>query len=371
MGKALPSALHGPAYAAVRAGLTIPLVVGPRTSLEVARAIAGLYARAPFNKRRLDRASEHLRFAFPGWDDRARRDLAVRAYEHLAMLAVEVAFTPRLMSEESWPRHVELDRVAGALSTLLAGRPTVLITGHCGNWELLGYVLALLGFPVHALYRPLDMDPLDRWARRTRARRGLVLLDKFGAMRSLPGLISTGTPIAFVADQNAGDRGLFVPFFGRLASTYKSIGILAIQHGCTVVVGQARRLGWGGHDERPVEGGFAAPPATSSIRYRIEIHDLIRPEEWNGRPDPLYYLTARYRRAIEAMIRAAPEQYLWMHRIWKSRPRHEREGRPFPASLRRKLEELPWMDDAGVESVVEQSRIDGEFLQRHGLTRLP
>jgi KDO2-lipid IV(A) lauroyltransferase len=79
-------------------------------------------------------------------------------------------------------------------------------------------------------------------------------------------------------------------------------------------------------------------------------------------PDPLFYITARYRRAIEAMVRRAPDQYLWMHRYWKSRPRHERLGREIPASLVTKIEQLPWMTQEDVRRVVEWSRRDAAAL---------
>src|SRR5690606_3396992 len=108
----------------------------------------------------------------------------------------------------------------------------------------------------------------------------------------------------FVADQNAGDRGLHVPYFGRLASSYKSIALLAVQHNATVIVGQARRIA----------AGAGAP---RGVRYRIELQDVFGPRDWAGFDDPMFYVTARYRRGLEQLVRAAPEQYLWMHRIWK------------------------------------------------------
>ena len=112
-----------------------------------------------------------------------------------------------------------------------------------------------------------------------------------------------------------------------VASTYKSIGLLAIQRQAPIACGWARRI----------RGG-------QGFNWELGVVDLIRPEDWASRRDPLYYITARYMRAIENMVRECPEQYLWMHRRWKSRPRHEREGTPMPARLRRNLEELPWMD---------------------------
>ena len=296
---------------------------------------------------------------------------AVRSYEHLFMLAVEIAFAPRLMSEDAWIRHVELDEITDGLRMILDDRPAILITGHCGNWELLGYAMALLGFPMHAIYRPLDNKAIDDWVRQTRSRRGLVLLDKFGALRQIPSLLAARAPVAFVADQNAGDRGLFVPFFGRLASTYKSIGMAAYQSGASVAIGQARRLGWNGREDRAVREGFASPASGDGIRYRVEIEDVIHPDEWLSQPDPFFYLAARYRRAIEQLIRRAPEQYLWMHRIWKSRPKHERLNREFPERLKDKLRALSWMTEAELERIVAQSDEDRAFMAERGLMRLP
>jgi len=144
--------------------------------------------------------------------------------------------------------------------------------------------------------------------------------------------------LGFIADQNAGDKGMFVPFFGRLASSYKSIGLLAIRQEVPVVCGYAHRIGPG-------------------FYYELGVADVIQPGDWQDRHDPLYYVTARYARAIETMVRKKPEQYLWMHRRWKSRPRHERQGKQMPAALRRTLEDLPWMDQAQMDRLRHPAKV--------------
>ncbi|MEO1130785.1 MAG: lysophospholipid acyltransferase family protein, partial [Planctomycetota bacterium] len=240
--------------------------------------------------------------------------------------------------------------------------------GHCGNWELLGYTLAVLGFPLHALYRPLDLKPLDRWIYRTRSHRGLTLIDKFGAAKVLPRVVTSGAPTGFIADQNAGDRGLFVPFFGRLASSYKTIALLAMRYEIPIVCGQAMRLSGLSADRAEDGADGVALDSTGARRraqifkYRLVIPDVIYPHEWKDQPDPQFYITARYRRAIEQMVRHAPEQYLWMHRYWKSRPRHEHLGRPFPDRLRDKIAALPWTTDEDIERLVERSARDAADL---------
>jgi KDO2-lipid IV(A) lauroyltransferase len=345
------------AFTLIRSALLPAQVAGVNGSREVARAMGRAVGGAFFNAGRVRKAADRMAVAFPELGEDARHGLALRAYEHLFQLGAEFALAPRLITQDGWSAHVELGNVPARLRELVRDGPVILVTGHCGNWEIVAYTLALLGFRMHGVYRPLDLKPLDQWVRATRAARGLELVDKFGAARRVPELLAAGEIVAFVADQNAGDRGLQVPFFNRLASTYKSIGLVALQHRAPVIVGQARRLPEG---ER--RGGMG---------YRLEIVDTIRPEDWSGQPDPLYYVTARFRRGIEQMVRASPEQYLWMHRIWKSRPRHERLNEAFPASLRGKLEALPWLDGESVGALVERSELDRAWLAAHGTDRLP
>jgi KDO2-lipid IV(A) lauroyltransferase len=236
----------------------------------------------------LARAESNLSVAFPDWGPDRVRTCAVRSYEHLFELGLELILAPRLLNDDAWHRHVRPGNITPVVRKLLAGGPCLLITGHCGNWELLGFIVALLGFPMHALYRPLDLEPLDRWVRTARERRGLTLVDKFGALRRLPSLASAGVPLGFVADQNGGDRGVFVPFFNRLASSYKSIGLLALQFKMPLLCGVAHRVP--DHEREP-----------GKLGYTFEVNDHFGPEDWSTHPDPLFYLTARYRRAISSV----------------------------------------------------------------------
>lgn len=342
-------------YAAIRSLLvgvnTLPL----RTTLRLASKIGHRFGGLKLNRTRVSRAIERLAIAMPELPADQREELVLKSYEHLAMLAIELAVLPRYLTEDAWSEYIELGELNRVIRPLLDERPSLLLTAHCGNWEVLGYTMALLGFRMHAIYRPLDLRMADRWLRQTRSRRGLELLDKFGAMQQLPNLLSKGESVAFVADQNAGQRGLHVPFFGRLASSYKSIGLMAIQHRARIIVGCAQRK-------------HTNPQQGLCMKYQIEIEDRIDPEDWEGQPDPLFYITARYRRAIEQSVRKAPEQYLWMHRIWKSRPRHERLNKPFPDSLKSKLQSLPWMTDEELAKIIDRSDQDRAYMQEHNIT---
>ena len=277
-----------------------------------------------FDKRHRVRTRQHLQLAFPDKSPEQIDDLARRSFEHFVELVVELLHTPRDLHRDNWPDKAKVTNMGGSIDLLNTGTPAILLTGHLGNWEVLGFYLAVLGYPIDAVARPIDNPLIDRWLLGVRRRRGLGIITKWNATERMLQTLQSGGALGFIADQNAGDKGLFVPFFGRLASTYKSIGLLAIDQNVPIICGCAGRIGPG-------------------ARYEMMTHDIIRPEDWKDRRDPLYYVTARFIRSIEQMIRMRPEHYLWMHRRWKSRPRHEREGKPMPAALRRNLEELPWM----------------------------
>jgi len=311
-------------YLALRGGVSLLNMFEIDDCLAGARGVGSVMYR--LDRRHRVRGVANVRRCLPHLTvDQAER-VVEASMQHFLQLGVEVMFTTRLISLDSWADRVTLTDLGEALDVMLSDRPTVMVTGHFGNWELLGYVLATVGLDTDAIARPIDNPWLNRWLLGVRERRGMRIITKWGATERMARVMQAGDMLGFIGDQNAGHGGLFVPFFGRLASAYKSIGLLAMNFNAPVICGYARRTGQTFHYERAAT-------------------DVIYPDDWADQPDPLYYLTARYTRAIEAMVRRCPEQYLWMHRRWKSRPKHEREGKAMPKSLRRKLEALPWMTD--------------------------
>ncbi|MCL5935111.1 MAG: hypothetical protein M1543_01235, partial [Firmicutes bacterium] len=112
-----------------------------------------------------------------------------------------------------------------------------------GNWEILGYTMATLGFKTYSVARPIDNPHIDAWLLGVRQRKGQVILSKRGVTTTAQDVLKNGGVLGLIADQNAGPKGMFVPFFGHLASTYKSIGLLAIEYQVPVIIGYARRCG--------------------------------------------------------------------------------------------------------------------------------
>src|SRR6516162_300607 len=113
---------------------------------------------------------------------------------------------------------------------MLSGRPVMIVTGHFGNWEMAGYGLGLLGFTTHAIARRLDNPYLDAFLGTFRKKTGQTILAKDGDFDRIQAVLKANGALATLADQDAGQRGLFVDFFGRPASTHKAIALLALEH---------------------------------------------------------------------------------------------------------------------------------------------
>jgi KDO2-lipid IV(A) lauroyltransferase len=257
------------------------------------------------DRKHRERALANLRRSFPHMSEEERQDLARRSMQQLFMLFVEVLFTTRMVHIDTWAKYVELDAFREVLALLLKKKQgIILLTGHYGNWEILGYVMATLGFDSTAIARPLDNPHVNRWLLGVREKKGQRIIAKKGATGEVTEVLAQGGAVALIADQNAGSKGIFVDFFGRKASTYKSIALLAMEYDVPVVVGYARRI-------------------DNQFRFQCAVQDLIRPEDWKNQDDPLRYITQRYTRAIEEIVREDPGQYLWVHRRWKTRPKGE------------------------------------------------
>lgn len=253
-------------------------------------------------RRRL--ALENLESAFPQLDEPARRRLCWRAYQHLGLTFVELC--------ELWARPVDhflarvtLEGLEHLKAAMTAHGRALLLTAHLGNWELLPAASRLAGYGLAVVVRPLDSMPLNTLAERVRRRVGVELIDKRRALRPVLETLGRGHMVGILLDQNAARReGVFVPFFGRLASTSRSIAVLALRTGTPVLPVFTRRE----------PGGL----------HRVTIHPPLPPPAANGLEEAIVEFTARSTAAIEAAIREAPEQWLWIHNRWRTRPAEER-----------------------------------------------
>ena len=179
---------------------------------------------------------ENLAHALPNLSAAARKRLARRMWEHLFLLVWEVAHAPRKIHETNWREYIRLSDVAPLLRAMISGRPVIIVTAHFGNFELGGYGLGILGFPTYSVARPLDNRYLDRFLTRFRGATGQHLIPKNGGSAQIEHVLSHGGVMAFLADQYGGEKGCWVDFFGRPASVYKAIALLALEYDALMAV---------------------------------------------------------------------------------------------------------------------------------------
>ena len=250
------------------------------------------------------RAIDNLKASFPEKDDKWINEAGRRSFEQIAMLAMDVLFTPRLAKKNNWSQYAEFENIERTKWLMQEKRGLIMLSAHYGNFEIIGYILGLFGFEINSIARPLDNKYISNYLYEVRERHGQKILDKKGAAQYMDQILASGSTLCFIADQDAGRKGIFVDFFGRKASTYKSIALIAITSNIPIVVGCSRRIG-------------------NQFKFHIKVNRIIMPHEWEDKDNPLEWVTAEYTKAIEDFIREDPSQYWWLHRRWKHRPKNE------------------------------------------------
>lgn len=241
---------------------------------------------------------DNLRAAFPEWPADRIGAVARAAYVNMAHAALDGMMASTLRDEEA--RELLLDGPGSEafFEAARTGRGAILATAHFGSWELLGDLLLRRGVPISAVVRPLS-GALNRRIVASRVRAGMHLIHPRGAILSVIRALREGRVVAVLSDQSVpAEGGHFVPFFGRQASTAPTLSVAARRTGVPVFVGAARRV-----DHR-IEFFCQQVPVRRTGNQREDIHTHL----------------AEVTAAIEAFIRAQPEQWLWLHRRWKVLP---------------------------------------------------
>jgi KDO2-lipid IV(A) lauroyltransferase len=256
------------------------------------------------SRRDRERALDHLAIAFPELAPAARRELARASFRHFGTVLAEClhlrdadcTLVDRVTSAEGW-EHV--------LAAREARRPILILTGHCGNWELLAAWLNCKGLGMAVVARALEDAFLDRALVGLRARFGTETIARgsMTAARRLLAVLRGGGALGMLIDQDTKVEGVWVPFFGRPAYTPVGAAQIALRQQALVLPTFIERLG----PDDPQSGGLAG-------RHHIAIHPpLALP------PDPVA-ATAAMTERIEAQVRRRPEQWVWMHRRWRRQP---------------------------------------------------
>ena len=285
-----------------------------RQTRRLAAAMSSLMMRLPPKIVRRAVAEQNLCAAFPDWSDRDRAVCIRRMYAHLIRMAVEYVQFPRHITLETCREVMVFRNRKASVRAACSGRPVLMLGGHFGNWEASLAAFGVFGFPMGVVARKLDNPFLEAWMDRERSRFGHKLYWKRGGYDGLLELLQAGGNLALLCDQDAGRRGVFCDFFGRPASTVKSLALLAIEHDALLVVGYGRRLP---DDAR-----------CRWTRYEIGCEAVLDPRDHADDPAAVTRLTEGYTAALERAIRRSPEQYFWVHRRWKSEPRRRKAAVP-------------------------------------------
>lgn len=248
-------------------------------------------------------AEENLRLAFPERREEWIHATARAAYEHLGREAAAILRLARLDRQAIVARTVPVgwDALEDALAL---GKGVMLVTGHYGNWEIAAATVASRGVPIAAIVRRQGNLLVDARLNELRARLGVEIVPQREAPSRVPRLLRRNAVIGIVGDQDARRAGVFVPFFGRPASTHRGPALFALRLGAAVFSCVARRL---------------PGPA---VRYEVSGQNVPVPRTGDLEAD-VTALTAELAARLEGEIRKAPEQYFWFHRRWKTRPPEE------------------------------------------------
>jgi KDO2-lipid IV(A) lauroyltransferase len=269
----------------------------------VGRRMARIFGRLAYcldRGRRKANASENICRAFPNMTRAEARDLLKRVYCHLACTILDGFHFARFVRH--WEQE-DLFETEGfeKLEGVQDGTGIVFVTGHFGQWEVLGAVAPLIGYPVWSMGRTFDNVFIEDYIRRLREITGQRMLGKHGALRQMVRLVEKGQHVAMLIDQDARRHGMFAEFFGRPASTTTAPARLAIRTGAPVAFVYGQRI-------------------AGENRFRIVLTDVVQPRSDGDRQSETRRITQRITRDMEEVVRQSPEQWLWLHRRWKTYP---------------------------------------------------
>jgi KDO2-lipid IV(A) lauroyltransferase len=299
----------------IRTVVCVIHAVPPAISFWLSDRIAWLLYR--FVRSRKQIALENLYASFPELiaDPKRADQIVLAMYRHFIRAVFEALLLSRKVHLSNWRAFIDLYPAVGLPAAMFSHRPALLVTGHFGNWEMAGTLFGRLGFKTYAIARVLDNPYLERMVLKLRQATGQTIIAKQDDFARLTTALANGGKISTLADQDAGPRGVFVDFFGRPASTHKSIALMAIEFDALIVVSGVPRV------SRANRAAGEPPVGMERTFYAAEVEEIIDPREYAKHSDAVKAITQRYTSALERLIRRHPEQYFWLHRRWKHQPK--------------------------------------------------
>jgi KDO2-lipid IV(A) lauroyltransferase len=243
----------------------------------------------------------NLALAFPEMADSERRRLLRGEFISLGRQLAEVCLFPRY-TRENISRTIVYDGFENFERAYARGHGVLFLTGHIGAWELSAFAHSLNGHPLSIVMRSLDNPYIDRLLQSYRTMHGNRTVDKDDFVRGLLGAMRAGETVGILMDTNmTPPQGVFVDFFGVPACTASGLARIALRTDAAVVPGFTV---WDAKQRKYI---LRFEPAVELIRTADNEADIVAN-------------TAKFTNAIEEIIRQYPDQWLWVHRRWKTRP---------------------------------------------------
>ncbi|HKF59648.1 MAG TPA: lysophospholipid acyltransferase family protein [Blastocatellia bacterium] len=269
----------------------------------LALAVGGSIARSAYYfHRKLRRVGyRNLELAMPNLSERERKSIVKTVFLNMGRLLGEFSQFPKL-NRQTIESLVVYDGFENYRAAASRGRGVLFLTGHFGAWELCAFAHGLFGNRLNFLVRPLDNPRIDAMIARYRTLSGNRVIDKNRSVKPVLKALANGEAVGFLADANTlPDQGVFCEFFGIPACSTTGLAVFAQRTGAPVIPGF---LFW--------DSGLGK----YTLRFEPEI-PLINTGDFK---DSVRLNTARFTKVIEDYCRRYPDQWLWIHKRWKTRP---------------------------------------------------
>lgn len=275
--------------------------LSPQTTVRAGRALGKfVFHVIPLRK---SVALDNLRHAFPEKSEQARRRILYRVYQHFGQTFIELMRTP-IRGRDEMEKRVCMRNPQVLKDALSLNKGAILMSGHFGNWEIMGAAIAARYTPMSVLAKPQHNAAVDQMVNDYRRAACIETVPLGLAVRGVLKALRQHKAVALLADQNAKD-GVFVPFLGRLAATAPGPALFALKTGAPVV--------------------FGACTMRRDGNYSV-IYKRIKTDDIQGVSDEhIRILTERHVNMLELFIKRYPDHWFWMHKRWKTRPPEEKK----------------------------------------------
>jgi len=267
-----------------------------RVAIAIGAAAGEIAYRLGIRRRRV---LANLSQAFPEWNARERRRLARSVYHNVGRTMIEGLLLARLSPDKVNQLVEGVEGFGFAEQVLATRRPFIVLTGHLGNWELMGAYFASQGYRLKVFAKPLHNPLVEATLLSARRSLGLDMIYTGSGLKPALRHLQDGGILVFLADQDARRAGIAVSFFGVPASTVLGPAVFAHLARAPILPVFAVRVG--------------------SIHHRFLIFPPIEPLPGEKREVAVERLTHAHVGVLEQVVRRYPEQYFWFHRRWKTR----------------------------------------------------